>query len=99
MVATSRIPTPESILPYRQALLVNEYDIVQVLSGSYSQERVLVAHWVIREGRVLTNASRNEGSLHRMSLEPFDERLDLEGERLIQDGDFENLRLYYDTES
>ena len=99
VVASSRIPTPESILPYRQALLVNEYEIARLVSGSYSGERILVAHWVIRDGRVLNGAARDEGSLHRMTLEPYDQRLELEGERLILDGELGNLRLYYDTES
>ena len=58
-----------------------------------------MAHWVIRESRVLNDAARDEGSLHRMTLEPYDQRLELEGERLILDGELGNLRLYYDTES
>ncbi len=32
------IPTPQSILPYRHALVVNEYDVVTVVEGQYRAE-------------------------------------------------------------
>ena len=32
------IPTPESILPYRHALVVNAYDVVTVVEGQYAQK-------------------------------------------------------------
>lgn len=93
------IPTPESILPYRRALLVNEYEVVRVLAGTYEGAKILVAQWVIREGQVLPEAAREPGTVHRMSLEAYDEHLDLEGERLIMDSDEFDLRLYYDVGS
>ncbi len=93
------IPTPESILPYRRAMLVNEYEVVQVLEGAYEETNILVAHWVIRDGRVLATAARERGSIHRMTLELYDEHLELEGERLIMDSDEFDLRLYYDVNS
>jgi hypothetical protein len=93
------IPTPKSILPYRRALLVNEYEVVQVLEGSYDGTKLLVAHWVIREGQVLATAERAPGSVHRMTLEAYDAHPELEGERLVMDSDAFELRLYYDINS
>ena len=97
--AAAPIPTPESILPYRRALLVNEYEVVQVHEGAYEEAKILIAHWVIRDGRVLETAARQRGSVHRITLELFDEHPELEGERLIMDSDAFDLRLYYDVNS
>ncbi len=92
------IPTPESILPYRRALLVNEYEVVKVLEGAYEGATLLAAHWVIRDGQVLDEAVRGEGSVHRMTLGVYDEHQELEGERLVMDSDAFDLRLYYDID-
>ena len=93
------IPTPNSILPYRRAMLVNEYEVVQVLEGSYEGTKILVAHWVIRDGQVLETAAREPGNVHRMTLEAYDAHPELEGERLVMDSDAFELRLYYDINS
>jgi hypothetical protein len=58
-----------------------------------------VAHWVIRDGDVLAEAMRESGSVHRMTLEPYDAHPELEGERLVMDSDAFELRLYLDIES
>src|SRR3970282_1896202 len=42
------IPTPQSILPYRNALVVNEYEVLDVLSGAYTDKTIQIAQWVIR---------------------------------------------------
>ena len=99
VLQTFPIPTPDSISPYRSALLVNEYEIVAVLEGSYDEKKLLVAHWIIRDGQLLDTAVREEGGLHRMTLGLYDEHHELEGERLVMDSDEFALRLYYDTES
>jgi len=99
LIESAPLPTPESILPYRQALLVNEYEVVKVLDGSYQGERILAAHWVIRDGDVLDSAAREEGTVRRMTLEPYDQHDELEGERLVMDSDAFDLRLYYDIDS
>jgi hypothetical protein len=93
------IPTPKSILPYRRALFVNEYEVVQVLEGSYEGTKILAAHWVIRDGQVLATAAREPGNVYRMTLEAYDAHLELEGERLVMDSDEFELRLYYDINS
>ena len=93
------IPTPESILPYRSALLVNEYEVVDVLEGTYEGTKLLVAHWVIQDGKVLDNAAREKGSVRRMTLDLYDQHEELEGERLVMDSDAFDLRLYYDIGS
>ena len=73
--------------------------VVQVLEGSYEGTKILVAHWVIRDGQVLETAAREPGNVHRMTLEAYDAHPELEGERLVMDSDAFELRLYYDINS
>lgn len=90
----SVIPTPQDIAPYRRALLANGYEVVRVISGSYRQKKIMVAHWVIEDGRVLRDAKREKGKTYRMVLERYDDHPELEGERLIMDSDEFKLTLY-----
>jgi hypothetical protein len=95
----SVIPTPQDIAPYRRALLVNGYEVLHVLSGSYRGEKIMVAHWVIEDGRVLENAKREKGKTYRMTLELYDDHPELEGERLLMDSDEFKLPLYLEQRS
>ncbi|MEW6332994.1 MAG: hypothetical protein AB1558_01875 [Thermodesulfobacteriota bacterium] len=89
-------PAPRDIAPYRKALLVNGYEVVRVVSGSYRPKKIMVAHWVIEEGRILAEAKRAKGKTYRMVLERFDDHPELEGERLIMDSDEFKLPLFYE---
>lgn len=92
----SAIPTPRDIAPYRRALLVNGYDVVRVVSGSYRPKKIMAAHWVIEEGQVIKDAIREKGKTYRMVLERYDDHPELEGERLIMDSDEFKLTLFYE---
>ncbi|HMP73768.1 MAG TPA: LamG domain-containing protein [Kiritimatiellia bacterium] len=94
VVEMSHIPTPEDIAPYRRALVVNEYE---VLEGDLGPDNLLVAHWVILDGEVLATAERGLGSVHEMTLEFFDDRPELEGERLAIDSDNLLLETFFDV--
>lgn len=89
------VPTPQSILPYRHALVVNTYEVIKVRDGAYSEKLILVAEWAIRDGRVLPNAHKTPGAVHNLAVERYDAHAELEGERLIQPGDTPELPLYY----
>ena len=93
------LPTPASIAPYRHGLLAMEYDVVEVLEGAYDEPTLVVAHWVIRDGEVLANAGRAEGHTQRLTLELYEARRELEGQRLVMDSTNFTLPLYYDVDS
>lgn len=99
LVTPGTIPTPQSIAPYRHALVVSEYEIVNVLEGAAGERRVLVAQWAIRDGRILAGAQRTVGSVHRLALERYEAHPELEGERLVMERDAPGLPLYYDVVS
>jgi hypothetical protein len=90
------IPTPQSILPYRHALVVNEYDVVSIANGQYTEKKIQVAQWAIRDGKVLGDAQKSVGTTARLTAERYDAHPELEGERLISDLGTSTLPLYYE---
>lgn len=90
------VPTPEAILPYRHALVVHEYDVVEVLQGTYTEPSIQIAQWAIRDSRVLAGARKLAGAAATLTVERYDAHAELEGERLISDGS-STLPLYYDV--
>jgi hypothetical protein len=91
------IPSPEAILPYRHALVVNDYDIVGVVEGTYSEKQIRIAQWAIRDGRVMTSARTTAGTRHRLTVERYDAHSELEGERLITASDASGRPVYYEV--
>ena len=92
-------PAPESIAPYREGLLALEYDVVRVVEGELGPPVVAVAHWVIRDARLVTGAAREAGALLRLAIEPYDARPELEGKRLVFETTDLALPLFYDVAS
>lgn len=99
LVSPGTIPAPRAIAPYRHALVVNSYEVVRVLEGTYGERKILVAQWAIRDARVLASARKTAGTVYRLTLEPYDAHPELEGERLVMDSDAPSLRLYYEVGS
>ena len=90
------VPTPEEILPYRNALVVNEYKVVDIVNGTYGNKTIPIAQWAIRDGRVLPEARRAAGAGATLTVERYDAHPELEGERLISEIK-SSLPLYYDV--
>lgn len=97
LVRPGSIPSPQAIAPYRHALVASVYELVKVIEGTYSARQVRAAQWAIRDGRVLADARRTVGTVYRLTLERYDDHPELEGERLIADGDAPPLPLYYEV--
>jgi hypothetical protein len=91
------IPSPDAILPYRHALVVNDYEIVAVHEGTYGDTHMRIAQWAIRDGRVLSEARKVAGTRYRLTVEPYDTHPELEGERLITANDPAGRPMFYDA--
>ena len=91
------IPSPDAILPYRHALVVNDYEVVSVREGTYGEQRMRIAQWAIRDGRVLNGARKAAGTRYRLTVEPYDAHPELEGERLIIQNDAAGRPVFYDV--
>jgi len=76
LVARSRIPKLEEISPYRQALVLEEYEALA--NGAAAPRRLRVARWAILDGQSVPAALRPIGSSRVLDLEPFDAQLQLE---------------------
>ncbi len=72
LVGRSHVPTLEEIVPYREALVMHEYEVLEVLAGQLGDETVRVAHWAILGGRLQSSAERERGEEDRIALESFD---------------------------
>ncbi len=99
LVTAGVVPTPESIAPYRHALVVNVYEIVRVVEGNPGEGRLIVAQWAIRDRRVLPESARTVGQTVRLTVQRYEAHPELEGERLIQGPNVPNLPLYYEAGS
>ncbi|HSL83611.1 MAG TPA: LamG-like jellyroll fold domain-containing protein [Thermoanaerobaculia bacterium] len=78
LVARSDTPTLREISPYRRALFVFEYEVEEVLRGTYGRPRIRVAHWAILDGETQAVASARPGRSVRLVVEPFDANPQLE---------------------
>jgi hypothetical protein len=90
------IPNPQTILPYRHALVVNEYDVMDVVQGTYPAKAIRIAQWAIRDSKILPDAKRLTGAAFTLTVEPYDAHPELEGERLLSDSERSTLPLFYD---
>jgi hypothetical protein len=45
LLETSKTPTPDQIAPYRNALVINEYEVVSVRQGKLDAKKIRVAEW------------------------------------------------------
>jgi hypothetical protein len=91
------VPNPQAILPYRHALVVNEYEVLEVVQGVYREKEIRVAQWAIRDGRVLPDARKAAGAPFTLTVERYDAHPELEGERLVSNSETSTLSLYYDV--
>lgn len=98
LVEASHIPTPESISPYRSAMVAHAYDVVDVLQGELPNRAILAARWAILDLEIQADAARTVGEVYRLELERFDEHPELEGERLVMDLEDVSRPLYYEVD-
>ena len=79
LVETSKFPLLQRILPYTEALTVNEYEVQKVLSGDFDPgKRIRVVHWAIRTRRPLAISQARTGEVLRLPLEQYKDHAELE---------------------
>ena len=69
---------------------------MDVIAGTYSSKTIRIAQWAIRDGKILAEAKKLAGAAATLTVEPYDSHPELEGERLISDGQQSKLPLYYE---
>jgi hypothetical protein len=71
LVGRSHVPTLKEIVPYREALVMYEYEVLEVLGGELGDEIVRVAQWAILDGSPQSILERKAGENDRLALEPL----------------------------
>ena len=98
LIKRTKVPTAESIAPYRRALVACLYEVEKVTSGECKDKQVLVAHWAMLDAKPLKSLDgRIEGASVNLVLEPYSAHPELQGERLIDNCEAQNLALYMDA--
>jgi hypothetical protein len=68
-LAASAAPTLEEILPYQDALVFHEYEVLEVLDGDLGEPRIRVAHWALLNGESRPRAAGEVGEVVELTLE------------------------------
>ncbi|HUT59835.1 MAG TPA: hypothetical protein VNA25_18465, partial [Phycisphaerae bacterium] len=98
LVAKSKLPDPRQMAPYRNALIVNEYEVEKVLKGTYAGKTIRVVQWGMLDLKPTPLAAQEPGTSVKLVLETFADHDELVPE-LISDTlkeDFD-LKLYTDV--
>lgn len=78
----TEVPSPQSVLPYRDALVTHQYKVVTVTAGGIKGVTagavIRVARWGIRSSQKTAIADLKKGAKVTLSLGRFQERPDLE---------------------
>ena len=98
LLEKTRTPRPDDILPYKSALAVYRYRIDEMPETGGPGE-ILVAHWVIRDERVLRDFRRETGGEYPLVLEPYEGNPKFEGKRVLSDLAEGGETLYVDESS
>jgi len=83
LAAKSRVPAPAEIAPYRDTLVVNEYDVVRVTQGAYAAPKVRVLQWGLLDTKPTWLAGAEAGQAFDLVLETFADHPQLENEMSI----------------
>ena len=97
LAAKSKLPAPGQMAPYRNALVVNEYQVEKVLKGAYAPKTIRVAQWGMIDLKPTPLAAQKPGTRVKLLLERFADRDELESE-LISDTLEENFDLDLHTD-
>ncbi len=89
-------PSPESIDPYRRALVVNEYQVTSTEDPALKGKNILVAEWALLDRKVPADyAGLKSGQARTLVLEEFAQHPQLESERKVGETPSFELPLYY----
>ena len=72
LTASSVLPTPEQVAPYREALVLNEYEVPEKKRERIGASRLRVAHWAILDGHSQPVPAASNGRKVKLRLEPWE---------------------------
>lgn len=96
LVRRSSLPSLEEISPYREALVVDEWEVAEVVNGGSAAGLIRVARWAILDGQA--EPAVGQGERRRLTLEPFERNPQLEGVFVSDDLGPGGSAIYYAIE-
>jgi hypothetical protein len=82
LVQASKIPQPKETV-YVRSYSFFEYEVAKVLAGDFAGKKMRVAHWTEMDNRKLTPAEYKAGRTQTLTLEPFEEHIELRDEEVF----------------
>jgi hypothetical protein len=70
--SVSSIPTLAQLAPYDEAITFIEYRVDRIVDGRYDDQRIVIAHWCIREREPTAAAKWQPGLKQTLTVELFD---------------------------
>jgi len=96
--ALSSAPSPEEITPYRDGLVVHEYDVLEVREGELGAQVIRVAHYAVQAGAAQEVAASLKAEVLELKVERFDENPQVESIFLVDELDIDlDVPLYLDV--
>jgi hypothetical protein len=100
MLAREDPPDAADIAPYRRALAINPYRVMEAGDPALENATVQVAEWILLDGEEPASyASAAPGGIRDLELQPFDSHPQLESEFLAGEALSLDESLYYDVSS
>jgi hypothetical protein len=100
MLDKAESPPPESIAPYRRALVINRYKIKEAKDSHLVDQTVQVAEWALLDAKIpSTYAQAKPSQVLELELEPYEAHPQLESERLASDMPSLDEDIYYSVSS
>ncbi len=94
LMESSEIPQPNALGTYSRALVLNLYQVNEVLKGDYKGDRIVVAEWAVLDRNVIKSYPEHPEKEHLL-LEKFSDHPELEGERQIMDIFEPDIEVFY----
>jgi Concanavalin A-like lectin/glucanases superfamily len=100
MLEKAESPPPQSIAPYRRALVINRYKVKEAKDSHLVDETVQVAEWALLDAKIpSTYAQAKPTQVLELELEPYEAHPQLESERLASDMPSLDEDIYYSVSS
>ncbi len=91
---TTEIPAPNALGAYRRALVVNSYTVNKVLSGKYSDKKIVIAEWAVLDRSIVKHYPKIP-QIEEITAQKFTDHPELEGERQVIDIFEPDLEMWY----
>ena len=85
LAEVSDAPSPDEIAPYREALAVYEWEVLDVIDGAPDGGRLRVAHWAVLGGASQPIAALRPGAERELEIELLSDNPQTEGVVLADD--------------